>query len=66
MQSNQAIELLNFIQESDVHVAISVSLENSEIDLAKIKDLGYAAYLCSTACGPQIIVTDKLGTQKTD
>jgi hypothetical protein len=55
-------DLINKIDCAEVYIVCRVAdLETVEEELNKIKDLGYAAFLRTTAMGNEIVVTEKVG-----
>jgi len=61
MTPSETIELLKNIGCTEIYVVCIVrDLETVEDDLKKIRNLGYAAYLRTTAMGNEIVVTEKV------
>lgn len=61
MTPSEAIEFINSLDHAEIYVVFLVTdLEIAENEIQKLKKMGYASFLRSTAFGHEIVITDKI------
>ncbi len=61
MTPSEAIELVKNMESTEIYVVCLVhDLGAVEEEIKKLRGMGYAAFLRSTAFGNEIVVTDKI------